>query len=100
MSELNAASVGGSSSVLRPVQMRRIGRDGMAVVALAALALVVPDEVDLHQPDAGLDQPPRHQDRLAEDVAAVTVASGGGSSARHRRLAWAAGERTMSNARE
>ena len=71
----------------------------MAVVALAALALVVADEVDLHQPHAGLDQPPRHQDRLAEDVAAVAVARGVRFE-RDVEGAPAAGESTMSNAWE
>ena len=46
----------------------------VAVVALAPLAVVVADPVDVDQPDARLDHPPGQQDRLPEDVPAVAVA--------------------------
>ena len=68
-SDENAASVGGSRSVLGPFQVLAVG-----VVALAPLAVVVADPVDVDQADARLDHPPGQQDRLAEDVAAVAVA--------------------------
>jgi hypothetical protein len=50
----------------------------MAVVTLSSLAFVMADKIDLDQTDTSLNKAARYQDRLAEDVSTVPVASGCG----------------------
>ena len=46
----------------------------MAVVALAAGAVVVPDPVDVHQSNAGFHQPACEENGLSENVPAIAIA--------------------------